>query len=229
MILILASIADAHAVSFAGEFGGAASVLTCNDLVRRPSRLFHPSFSDSTITVAGRTLSVNDISAVLNLLPAVMAHELSMYPPDEQAYQAAEMRALLVYFLSVLPCPVINRATPMSLTGSVQNPAAWFQAAAGAGIPLARLHADSSGRSRSSGNSSAIEVSSVGGRIVTPSGTAADEHTSKLARICKLEYLRAMYRQEESEMHFAGADSYPDIRNPRTRTALSEYLLKGAA
>jgi hypothetical protein len=220
MILILASIADKHAVSFASELPRSASVLTCNDLARGPSRLFHPRFSDSTISVAGRTLRVGEISAVLNLLPAVFANELSMYPAEERTYQVAEFRALLVFFLTALACPVINRASPTSLTGTVQNPAAWLAVADAAGIPIARL---------AGGEGPEIHVASVGGRVVTPSGTVADGYTADLARRCRVDCLRAVYRQEESGIRFLGADSYPDIRNPQTRAALREYLLWVAA
>jgi len=229
MILVLASIADTHAAAFAGELPGSASVLTCNDLARGPSRLFHPNFSDSTITAAGRTICVREISAVLNLLPAVFAGELSMYPAEERAYQVAELRALLVFFLSALPCPVINRATPMSLTGPVQNPAAWIALADSAGIPLARLSAGSDRKGLLRGNGPSIEVSSIGGQVVTPSGTAADDYTRDLARRGNFDYLRALYRHEESGIRFLGADSYPDIRSPRNRAALRQYLLRVAA
>jgi len=229
MILILASIADTQAVSFASELPRPASVLTCNDLARGPSHFFHPRFSDSTITVAGRRLPAGEISAVLNLLPAVFANELSMYPPEERTYQAAEFRALLVFFLSSLPCPVINRASPVSLTGSVQNPAAWFAVADAAGIPIARLNASSQGKGLLGGKGPAIQVASVGGRIVSPSGTRADDYTIELARRCRVEYVRAAYRHEESGIRFLGADSYPDIRSPQTRAALRDYLLQVAA
>ena len=224
MILILASIADTHAVSFAGEFNGSASVLTLNDLARGPIRLFHPDFEASTITVEGRTISVREISAVLNLLPAVMARELVMYPEEERSYQAAEMRALLIFFLSSLSCKVIPRATPMSFSGPVQNPAAWLAAAESAGIPLASLSASSEGRNLTGGNGSPIESVSVGDDLVVRSGTPADDYTATLARRLGLPYLRAVYRREEGEVRFAGADSYPDIRNPRTRSALRESL-----
>lgn len=228
MILILASVADAHAVSFAGEFSGSASVLTPNGLARGPIRLFHPDFDASTITVAGRTISVREISAVLNLLPAVMARELVMYPEEERSYQAAEMRALLIFFLASLSCTVVNRATPMSFTGPVQNPAAWLAAAECAGIPLAALKAGSAGKNLVGGNGPPIEVVRAGDRLVTRSATIADDYTIALARRLKLPYLRAVYRREEGEVRFSGADSYPDIRNPRTRSALREFLLEAA-
>lgn len=228
MILILASMADTHAVSFAREFSGAASVLTCNDLARGPLRLFHPDFARSTITVEGRAISVGEISAVLNLLPAVMARELLMYAEEERAYQAAEMRALLIFFLSSLSCTVINRATPLSFSGPVQNPAAWLAVAQGAGIPLATLSAGSAGRNRIEGEASSMEVVSAGEGLVIRSGTVADEYTAALARRLQIPYLRAVYREEEGEIRLAGADSYPDIRHPQIRTALRELLREAA-
>lgn len=222
MILIVASIADYEATAFAGDCGAAASVLTCNDLIRRPARLHHPNFLDSIITTSQGTVSVGEIKAVLNLLPAVIPDELTVYAPEERTYQAAEMRALLVFFLSQLPCPVINRPTPLHLNGPVQNPPAWLAMAHRAGIPAARLDA---GRREAP----PIEVVSVGGRLLAFSGTAADRYTRDLARCCHLDYLRATYREVDSEIRFVGGDSYPDIRNPLTRAALRQHLLELAA
>lgn len=229
MILILASIADPEAPLFAGEFGGKASVLTCDDLVRRPIRLLHPALQDSTISVGDRTVVLREIRAVLNLLPAVLPNELVMYPPAERTYQAAELRALLTYFLSALPCPVVNRATPLHLTGPVQNPAAWLAIAYRLGIPTSRLRAGAGQDPWSCREDSAIEVVSIGGRLVRPSGTVADEHTLKLAGHCRLDYLKAFYRDTGRQLQFLGGDSYPDIRNPRTRAALREHLMEVAA
>lgn len=229
MILILASIADGEAVSFAGELGGSASVLTCNDLVRGPIRVYDPGFDRSEITVNGRLTSVREISVVLNLLPTVMANELVAYPPAERTYQAAELRALLVFFLSQLRCPVINRATPMSFNGTIQNPAAWFAVAENVGIPAAFLSADSRGKTPLGGLTPCIEVVTIGGRLVTPTGSAADDYTVELAHRARVEYLRATYQRDGSGIRLLGADSYPDIRQPATRAALRDYLFRTAA
>jgi hypothetical protein len=222
MILIVASIADCEATAFAGDCGGAASVLTCNDLIRRPARLHHPNFLDSTITTSQGTVGMGEIKAVLNLLPAVMPNELTAYAPEERTYQAAEMRALLVFFLSQLPCPVINRPTPLHVNGGVQNPPAWLAMAHRAGIPAARLEAGCR-------NAPPIEVVSLGGRLVKHSGTAADRYTRELAHRCHVDYLRATYQEVDSEIRFVGGDSYPDIHNPLTRAALRKHLLELAA
>ena len=191
MILILASIADPEASSFAGEFGGSACVLTCNDVVRGPTRILHPAFHNSTLTAAGRAIAVRDISAVVNLLPAVVPNELTLYPAAERTYQAAEMRALLTYFLSSVKCPVINRATPLHLNGPVQNPVAWLAAANRVGIPVSLPQSDSP--------APPIEVISVGGRLIQSSGTIADDYTQQLAAHYHLEYLKAFYHSPQCE------------------------------
>jgi len=228
MILILTSVADTHAASFAAELPS-AFVLTCHELAQTPIRLHPAQFPNSTLSLGGRTIHLTEITAVLNLLPAVVANEFPELPEAERAAQAAAFRVLLAYLQSSLPCTVVNRPSPVSMTGTVPNAPAWFAAAAAAGIPLARLRASSDGKGLLGGRGPAIGVTYLGGRIVAASGTAADEYTPALARMCRLEYLRAVYRQEDSGIRFLGADSYPDIRTPATRAALRDYFLRRAA
>src|SRR5258708_1980427 len=110
MILVLASIGDESADAFAHEFpADTAAVFTCFNLAGERSSLPHPAFSDSTITAGGRKIGVGEIEGVINLLPAVFPGELVFYAPEEREYQAAEFHALLVFFLSSLKCPVLNR------------------------------------------------------------------------------------------------------------------------
>jgi len=204
-------------------------VLTCHELAQSPIRLHPMQPENSTLAVGGRTVPVTEITAVLNLLPAVFANEFSQFPAAERAEQAAVFRTLLVYLQSSLPCTVVNRPSPVSMTGTVPNPAAWFAAATAAGVPIARLTASSDGKGLLGGRGPASAVTCLGGHLVEPSGTPADEYTPALARLCRLEYLRAVFRQEDSGMRFLGADSYPDIRTPSTRAALRDYLMRRAA
>ena len=225
MILLLASIADQNTAAFAREFAGLATVLTCYDLARWPSRFFHRRFTDSTISAGGKTIGVASISGVLNLLPAIFPEELSFYAEEERAYQTAELHALIVYFLSSLACPVVNRPSTVSLTGPVQNPASWLAVASAAAIPVARVTIASTGKPLFPAHDPVLQVVCVNGKLITPSATAADRYTVDLARHCRLPYLQAQYRWEGSEIRFVTASSYPDIRCQRTRTALREYLL----
>src|SRR5437016_3011803 len=111
MILVLASLIDEAAASFARELASdaAASLVTCADLASGPLNLRHPDFDASTITVSGETIPVGRIGGIVNLLPAVFPDELIFYDEEEREYQAAEMHALLTFFLSSLGCPVLNR------------------------------------------------------------------------------------------------------------------------
>jgi hypothetical protein len=151
MILLLARIADQNATAFAREFAGGRNSLT------RPSRL------------ADNTPRHRHFGA-LNLLPAVFAEELSFYAEEERAYQTAELQALIVYFLSSLPCPVVNRPSTVSLTGPVQNPAAWLAVASAAGLPVARVTIASTGKPRLPNHA-------------RPTGTVADSYTMDLVSL----------------------------------------------
>src|SRR5205823_3405004 len=141
MILVLASIVDEAAAAFASELGSAtvASLLTCADLASAPLNLHHPNFEASTITVGGEAISVGLLTGVVNVLPVILPDEILFYDEAEREYQAAEMHALLTFFLTRVACPVINRATATSLTGPFLNPFGWRQLARSLGIAVANL------------------------------------------------------------------------------------------
>jgi hypothetical protein len=228
VILVLAEVKDAAVVSLAGEFEPTpAAVLTCPELAADRSCLRHPDFPDSTITVEARNVGVAQIAGVVNLLAAVVPKTLTVYEPEEREYQASELHAWLLFFLSALVCPVVNRPTPLSLNGPVLNPIGWYHLARAAGIPLSAVSVDSAEgtnpRARGSGN--LVEVVCLGGGILAPSGTAADRYTVELARRSGVEYLKARYTNESpTNVRFAGASSIPDPRCQRERRALVEYF-----
>lgn len=231
MILVLAGAREGAAAGFAEELAPLpAAVLTCADLAVQQSCLRHPGFADSTIRVAGERMPVAAISGVVNALPAVLPEALTVYAEEERDYQAAELRAWLTFFLSSLGCPVVNRPTPLSLTGPVLSPIGWFHLARAAGIPLAPLELDSDEPGDPLADDDAdehVEVVAVGGALVEPSGTPADRHTALLAQRSGLSYLRARYVHDGATvMRFTGASSVPDLRCAPTRRALAALLAR---
>jgi hypothetical protein len=230
VILVLASIVDEAAASFARELasGAAAALVTCAALASAPLNLHHPHFDASTITVGGESISIGRIAGVVNLLPAVFPDELFFYDEEERAYQAAEIHALLTFFLSSLPCPVINRPTAASLTGPFLNPLGWRQLTRSLGIPAVSIDIQSGAFANpfvvSAGDES-IEVACLGRRVISPSGSAADEHTLTLARRGGVEYLRAVYvRDGNGDMRYLTAHSTPDVKSAATCAAIADYF-----
>lgn len=239
MILILAAWRDAANEAFAAELAPAqTTVLTYTDLACASSCLCDPGFDCSTLTLADRQLRVDAISAVVNLLPAVLPDALTVYAPEERDYQAAEMHAWLAFFLSSLDCPVVNRPTPLSLSGPAPSPLAWLALARAAGIPLAATDVDSEEvePALAIGHDATVEVVAVGGIVVEPSATLADRYTTELARRHGLAYLKASYTSKEPDgngqragprcrqVSLVSATSVPDLRDARVRRALARLL-----
>ena len=81
----------------------------------------------------------NEISGVLTLLHCVFVAELTVIVPRDRSYVAAEMTSFLLFWLSRLTCPVLNRPTPTCLSGPYWRREKWLQVAAQAGIPVQPL------------------------------------------------------------------------------------------
>jgi len=230
VILLLASLVDKKALAFATEFPNpaAVSVVTCRDIAEDSSTFCYPDFLASTITLHGQTISVFSIRGVINLLPAVYPDELVFYPPEEREYQASEFHALLTFFLSALACPVINRPTPSSLTGPYLNPIGWYNMAHQLDIPVSSVSLDSDAfvnpfTPRQS--ETVVEVSCLGGSVISRSHTIADDYTITLARAAKVEYLKVVYNDGGQEgLQIISAHAVPDIANARTRKALIDFF-----
>jgi len=232
MILVLASIVDEAAAAFASELGSAtvASLLTCADLASAPLNLHHPNFEASTITVGGEAISVGLLTGVVNVLPVILPDEILFYDEAEREYQAAEMHALLTFFLTRVACPVINRATATSLTGPFLNPFGWRQLARSLGIAVANLQM----RSDPSVNpfavpagSDSVEVACLGSRVIVTSNTLADERTIALAQRAGVEYLRVVYlRDGNDDLRYLTAHTIPDLSSAPTRAEIAEYFAR---
>ena len=230
MILVLASLADRDAVAFAKEFADAAaiSVLTCRDLAENRTVLRYPDFASSTLTVGGRKITIDEIEGVINVLPAVFPEELVFFPPEEREYQAAEFHALLTFFLSGLPCPVVNRPAAGCLSGPYVNPIGWYHLAQRMGIPVSPIRLDTENFVNPfavSAEKPVIAVTCLGDRVIAPSGTAADRDTIALSRQAKVDYLTALYTASEAgRPELAAVRAVPDLRDGVTRRALIDYL-----
>ena len=230
MILVLASVIDAAAASFATELaaGTAASLMTCADLASAPLALRHPDFETSTITVDGKTTAVTAIRGVVNLLPVVFPSELVFYDEEEREYQAAELHALLTFFLSSLACPVLNRATAASLTGPFPNPLGWRQLARKEGIPVTNIEMSSTKFANPfvvPSGAQSFEVTCLGGRVLGPPRPELDLWTLRLASLGGVEYLRAVYTCAGSDKsRLLSASTVPDVTSTLIRAALIDYL-----
>jgi hypothetical protein len=229
MILVLASAADSNAVAFAQELASTAvaSILTCCNLAEGPAVLRYPSFCASSLTIEGRKVEIGEIDGVINLLPAVLPDEMFFYSKDEWEYQAAEFRAMLTFFLSELPCPVVNRATSQALNGPCASSIAWRFFAERSGFPVSPIELDTNDKDHFFGprpRERTFEVACLAGRVIEPSETGAERMIVELSRAAKVEYLRATLEDCVAGPRLVTVSAAPDIRNRATRRALADYF-----
>lgn len=140
MIVVLASRLDPEAHALVAAWSAAGAVLLSAEDLCSPGWVFDPGDPLTGITVvAGQTVPVTALRAVLTRRPAVLAEELGLIAADDRAYVAAELNGFLVAWLSALPCRVVNRPTPRSLCGPAWSRVPWQAAAARAGLPWAHV------------------------------------------------------------------------------------------
>ena len=83
----------------------------------------------------GRRIRNDEVSGVLNRLSILRQSALPLFQPSERYYVAHEFQALLLSWLHSLSVPVINRPTPLGLSGRLRHVSEWIWLASRAGLP----------------------------------------------------------------------------------------------
>ena len=223
MILVLVAAGGASAPSAAALAPLEAEVVTLEELAAGPGTLYDPGFERYALTVSGRRVVVGELTGVVNLVPAVPPELLTFYAEEEREYQAGELHAWLSFFLSSLRCRVVNRPTPVSLTGPALTPLSWTRLARAAGIATVPLAVDSRDvrAALREPEPDGVDVVCVGGRVVSPTGSLSDKAAMRLAEAADVTYLRVWF---DRDWRLLGASSVPDLRPEPTRRALADYL-----
>jgi hypothetical protein len=168
----------------------------------------------------GRVIAGERLSGVLNRLTHVPATYLSRVATSDRGYVLAEMAALLLSALQALPCPVVNRAHPLGLSGHWRWPAEWHSLAAEAGLPAARFvldsnHGASQGALRGCQSVATTTQLVIGEAVVGPP-LAADLRAGcrRLARLAQTELLGVDLALSGAAgvPGFIGATPAPDLR-----------------
>jgi hypothetical protein len=219
LILVFASEFDSTAqdlvVSWPGKI---AALLTPNDLVSRGWRISLEEQQGGTIVAGGRALAVEDISGVITRLPGIVPRELYRIAPEDRAYVAAEITALLVYWLNSLSCPVLNRPSPLWLAGANLRDEQWTMLAAQCGIPV-RSCTLSTARAPTEIPAEPVRSTVVIGRRVLNGG---NQEALALAERAGVELLEVRFVKIDGREYFAGVSLLPDLALPGLRAALYE-------
>ncbi len=233
MLVIVASRFDADAHTLAAGWPGPALVLTPADLSMKGWR--HVTGADeNTAVIGGRMVAASEIDGVLTRLPAVLESELGSITAGDRAYVAAEMTAWLAAWLWDLPCPVLNRPSPVHLIGPAWSRERWLLVARRLGIPAVavsrstRTGGGAAGPGGAAAGTGRVVVTVAGGRPVGAGGDMLNDAAAALAEAAGVELLRAWFTSDDEDARFVGADYSVDLEHPEVRAAILARLAEVA-
>ena len=232
MIVIFASRYDVSSVSLATRWETHnANLLTCDDLSVVGWRHDLQSRAASKAVVGGRVIAVETIKGILIRWPGVFAQELTQITPADRDYVAREMMAFLVSWFSTMNCPVINKPTPVNLTGPAWRLEQWTHAASQVGIPVQAAQLDVVLRSdimEPSPPSNATNVTVVGDHCFGEVDESLRDGALRLAKLAGVSLLNVSFSGPEANSFLVGADLMPAL-SEETEDALLELLLRPEA
>ncbi|MEU7730180.1 hypothetical protein AB0B78_33915 [Streptomyces sp. NPDC040724] len=245
MILVLASRRDSGARQLVDVWGpGRARLLTVDDLSYAGWRVRTKDPTASFAVVAGEEVAAGELTGVVTRLPAVTAPEVRRIRVEDRDYAASEMSAFLNYWLSVLPCPVLNPPTAAALCGPGWRTEQWVMAARRLGIPvrprsrelLPYLRADGNGRG-SVGNGApgslagggAIQVTVIGDRCIGGEEHGLTGAAEALAAAAGVPMLTTLFEEHGSEVRFVEAHPWTNAFDPRITDATLDYFQRTGA
>jgi hypothetical protein len=205
-----------------------------------PTELEHRVGTDETwcrLQLAdGLVLSSAGLDGVLNRITSVPAmHVLSALPPDRD-YAMQELHALYLSWLAGLPCPVLNRPTPLGLCGPLLQRSAWMRLAAETGLetsgcevgdaalgnPATELNGWSHGEPVTV---HVVQGSVVGDSLPVPVRTGCEA----LARRADVDLLGVRLSRSGGQWRFVDASPMPDLQcgGPQLISAVVQALTSG--
>jgi len=231
MIVIVANRWDQTPALVASQWAHQpVAVLTSVDLSVNGWRQRLNSADGATAVAEGKVLEQSEITGVLTLLPWIFENELVDIIPEDRSYVAAEMTAFLLFWLSRLRCPVLNRPTPTSLSGPYWRREKWVSVAVHAGIPAEPVHRRAGSPTGSVGDEAppiGATLTVVGNRVLGKADPVLERHAVCLARLAGVDLLAAHFSGPDPDSNFVSADVYPDFSRDSVADAVLEYLRGG--
>jgi hypothetical protein len=186
--------------------------------------------NDSAGVIERNLVSQREISGVLTRLPCVFEAELTDIVPQDRSYVAAEMTAFLLFWLSQLTCPVLNRPTPTNLSGPNWRREKWVRVAAQAGIPVqpVRRHAALTGcRTEEDTLLTTSTLTVIGDRIFGESASRLHQQALCLAQLAGVDLLEVHFSGPDGGARFVSADVFPSLSDDRVADAVLEFFQNG--
>jgi hypothetical protein len=231
MIVIVASRWDQTPALIAAQWTHQpVAFLTSADLSMSGWRQRTNRANGATAVAEGKVLDQSEITGVLTLLPWVYEYELVDIVPEDRSYVAGEMTAFLLFWLSRLRCPVLNRPTPTSLSGPYWRREKWVSAAAQAGIPAEPVRRQARLKTGSIPDETppiGVTLTVVGDRVFGKADPGLERHALSLARVAAADLLSVHFSGPDPNSNFVSADVFPDFSRDFVADAVLEYLRDG--
>jgi hypothetical protein len=223
VIAILAKAGDAAAETLASRWGSEARLMTPRDLARR-GWVHRPGSDADVVVIDSGQVAARELTGVVTQLCFVAPDDLAPIVAVDRPYVAAEMTAFLLAWLSDLPCPVVNRPSPLGLAGPNLRPEAWMALASEAGIPVRPIRRDRHGYRAQDASGARDEVTVVGNRALGAMSARAGERALRLARRVDAEMMVAVFDPAEPDEPLLDAHTWPDLTRADVADALLELL-----
>jgi len=231
VIVIFASRFDESARSLVARWKNYdASLLTCDDLSVTGWRQFLNDKGINQAVVSGQVVDVTNINGVLIRWPGVFAQELVQIAAHDRDYVASEMMAFLFWWFSTLNCPVINKPTPVNLTGPAWRLEQWTYLAAQLGMQVktARRHVGPGAVDSQPAEPAAAVVTVVGNRCFGAVGPLLLEQSRELARAAGVSLLKVGFNGTNADSVLTEVNLIPELTD-EVADALLDLLLQREA
>lgn len=161
------------------------------------------------ITLAdGRCLTSDRVFGALNRLQFVPLPHWQWAPAREREYVQQEMMAFFASWLTAIPGPVLNPASPLGLSGIWRRRAEWIKLAAEAGLVTADYHSGHSLEPASAARRTVIVADGI-----VPPGVPPANGCRRLAALAQIPLLGIDFEVLDNGIwRFAGATPAPDLR-----------------
>jgi hypothetical protein len=210
-------------------------VLTATDLCTSGWRVLTSDPAGSCAVVDGTVIPVSSITGVLVRLPTITESELPMIAADDRAYAAQEMTAFLTYWLSSLPCPVLNRPTASSLCGPNWRSERWVLTAARLGLPVSPRHRRTSAFGGEPPPSATVGLpfapddervgaTVVGDRCIGTQDEIVAARARMLASAAGVDLLRVYFSGQGAGSRFFDAHPWVNLNDGQTADAIGDYF-----
>lgn len=231
-VLVFAQASDEVAAGFVRRNARrAVRLVTPRDLSRAGWRYeVRGGVPSAQAVVEGRIVPQSRLAGVITRLGCVTAADVPHIAAGDRAYVAAEMQAFLAAWLHLVPCPILNRPTPMCLAGNAWSSHKWVQTAVRLGIPVSPIEQRVDWSARRGKHdptvrrASTSDVTIVGPRAIGTASSRLVQRARMLTRAAGLEFATVQFSTMYDDAIFLGVSLWPDLADEPIAEAILRYL-----